>query len=580
MENKQCQNCKKKFTIEKDDFSFYKKIKVPPPTWCPNCRFIRKMAFINERCLYKSVCGKCGVHIISMFHPDTPITVWCSKCIVNDNCDACTYGKKYDFFRNFFEQFKELKYITPHRALDQNEHNGTGCEYSNYCFTSKDIYLSFDVTRSEHIKYSEHVLDDNKNCLDSFIVKNNDRGYELVQASHNYNSSFLIESDQCVESHFLYDCSNCINCCLSSSLRNKNHVYKNQQLSKEEYESLVNELHLETYSGQLYAKSEFCKMTKSIIHKYAHIKNSIDTIGDFIENSKNIHYCYGFADSENVKYSFLSSGAVKDSQDLVFSRKNEECYECVLAGKRSNKLMFSFNCRSECRNLFYCDGCRNCSDCFGCVGLVKKQYCILNTQYSKEEYEKNIEKIKIHMKDMPYIDVNGCNYAFGEFFPIEISPFTYNETTAFEENSLLKGGAVSLGYKWRDMDCKSYIPTIKGNTIPDSIVDVSNSICGEVIECPNRGKVETQCTSAYKILPDELAFYKQMNLPIPRYCPNCRYHQRLVWKNPFCFYERQCMCDLLNHNHKGRCQNNFETMYAPDKKELVYCKLCYQQEVS
>lgn len=580
MENKQCKNCKKNFAINDNDFSFYEKLKVPPPNWCSDCRFIRKMAFINERSLYRSVCGNCDTHIISMFHSDTPIPVWCNNCIISDTWDACEYAKKYDFSKNFFEQFKELKYSVPHRALDQNEHNGIGCEYSNYCFTSKDIYLSFNVTRSEHIKYSAHVFDNNKNCIDSLIIKDNDRGYELVQASQNYNSSFLVESDQCIDSNFLYDCSNCVNCCLSSNLRNKSYVFKNKQLLKEEYMISVKNLNLETYSGQIRSKEEFFKIIKKAIHKYAHIKNSINTIGDFIENSKNIFHCYGFTDSENVKYSFLGSGAVKDSQDLIFSRKNEECYECVLAGKRGNKLILSFNCRSECKNLFYCDSCRGCSDCFGCIGLIKKQYCILNKQYSKDEYEEIIEKIKIHMSEMPYIDTMGREYTFGEYFPIELSPFAYNETNAFEENPLSKNEIISLGYRWKDIESKLYIPTIKGDALPDNIHDVTDTICGEIIECPNTlNAPETRCTSAYRILPDELSFYRQLNLPIPRYCPNCRYHQRLLWKNPFRFYQRKCMCKLSNHNHKEKCQNEFETMYSPTKEEIIYCKECYQKEV-
>jgi hypothetical protein len=35
-ETKNCQNCKNDFTIESEDFKFYEKIKVPPPTWCPD----------------------------------------------------------------------------------------------------------------------------------------------------------------------------------------------------------------------------------------------------------------------------------------------------------------------------------------------------------------------------------------------------------------------------------------------------------------------------------------------------------------------------------------------------------------
>ncbi|MFA6353656.1 MAG: hypothetical protein WCW93_01880 [Candidatus Paceibacterota bacterium] len=574
-----CQNCKKDFTIEAEDFDFYKKLNVPAPTWCPDCRFIRKLTFINERSLYKGVCGNCKKSIITMYHPDIPFPSWCIKCHLSDIWDARDYGREYDFSRNFFEQFKELKYSIPHRALDQNERNGEGCEYSNLCYTSKDVYLSFDIIASEHIKYSAHVLKFNKNCMDSMIIKANDRGYELVQASRNYNSTFLVESDQCIESHFLYDCSNCVNCCLSSNLRNKSNVFRNQQLSKEEYEKAVTTLKLETYSGQLRAKQEFATIAKNAIHKYAHIKNSVNAIGDFIEDSKNLYHCYGFAKSENVKYGFWAANIIKDSQDVIILGKVEECYEFTMGGRGGSRLIFSFSCGGTCKDLFYCDSCRGSSNCFGCINLIKKQYCIFNKQYSKEEYFELLPKIIKHMNDIPYIDASGRKYTFGEFFPPEISPFAYNETIAFEELPLSKDEILSQGYKWRDEESKTYIPTLKTEMIPDSINDVVDIICNEIIECPNKGKVETRCTLAFRILPDELSFYRQMNLPIPRYCPNCRYHQRLIWKNPFHFYKRQCMCELSNHNHNEKCQIEFETMYSPDRPEIIYCKQCYQQEV-
>ena len=59
VENRICQNCKKDFTIEPEDFNFYEKIKVPPPTWCPECRMIRRMNYRNERSLYKQDCALC-----------------------------------------------------------------------------------------------------------------------------------------------------------------------------------------------------------------------------------------------------------------------------------------------------------------------------------------------------------------------------------------------------------------------------------------------------------------------------------------------------------------------------------------
>ena len=58
MENKNekriCQNCKKDFSIEIEDFNFYEKIKVPPPTFCPLCRVERRSVYRNERKLFKA----------------------------------------------------------------------------------------------------------------------------------------------------------------------------------------------------------------------------------------------------------------------------------------------------------------------------------------------------------------------------------------------------------------------------------------------------------------------------------------------------------------------------------------------
>ena len=581
-----CQNCKNDFNIEPEDFSFYIKLGVPPPTWCPHCRFIRKLTFVNERSLYKGICAKCKSFMISMYHPENQMTVWCVKCHIGDSWDARDYAREYDFSQNFFKQFKELKSKVPRRNLGQNERNGAGCEYSNHCFTSKNIYLSFQVATSENIKYSRHVFKYNKNCMDSLSIKSNERGYELVKSSSNYNSSFLVDSSQCVESNFLYDCSNCINCFMSANLRNKSYVFRGQQLSREEYMEAMESLALHTYSSQLRAKDEFNKLYKKSIHKHADIKNSENAVGDFIENSKNVSNSYGLVGAENVKNIFIAANIIEDCQDMVFVGKLSECYEMVDGGRGGNKIVFCLGCGGGCKNLLYCDNCKGCSDCFGCVGLNKKQYCIFNKQFSKEEYLETIEKIKKQMDEVPYIDAKGRKYTFGEFFPTELSHFAYNETDAFEEEPLSEAQVLEAGYEWREPESKNYVTTLESNSLVDSINDIEDSICNETIACPNKGRVETLCTSAFKILPDELVFYRQMKLPLPRFCPNCRYYERMAYQNPFRFYKRQCMCSSLDspsttvdHNHEGECMNEFETMYSPNRAEIIYCKECYQKEV-
>ena len=49
------------------------------------------------------------------------------------------------------------------------------------------------------------------------------------------------------------------------------------------------------------------------------------------------------------------------------------------------------------------------------------------------------------------------------------------------------------------------------------------------------------------------------------------------------YHYKLCLSDYQNtvehSHHKGKCPNEFETSYAPDRPEIVYCEQCYQAEV-
>src|SRR3989344_8201029 len=66
-EKKICQNCRGEFIIEPEDFSFYEKIGVPAPTFCPECRLVRRLAFRNERTLYRRACDLCKKEKVMMY---------------------------------------------------------------------------------------------------------------------------------------------------------------------------------------------------------------------------------------------------------------------------------------------------------------------------------------------------------------------------------------------------------------------------------------------------------------------------------------------------------------------------------
>ena len=184
------------------------------------------------------------------------------------------------------------------------------------------------------------------------------------------------------------------------------------------------------------------------------------------------------------------------------------------------------------------------------------------------------------MNDMPYVDKKGSIYKYGEFFPYEFSPFGYNETVALDYFPKHKEEVVLTGFNWTDREERDYSISIASNDLPDDIKETSDSILNEVISCPNNGNQTTQCTSAYKIRQEDLNFYRQKGLPIPRYCPNCRHYERLKYKNPLRLWHRSCMCCSSGHFHgNSPCSDEFETTYAPERPEKVYCEKCYQSEV-
>ena len=88
------------------------------------------------------------------------------------------------------------------------------------------------------------------------------------------------------------------------------------------------------------------------------------------------------------------------------------------------------------------------------------------------------------------------------------------------------------------------------------------------------------CTKELCQTRDELSFYKRMQIPIPRNCPECRHMKRFKNRGENKLWHRKCMCDKEHISHKGMsCDVEFETTYSPDRPEIVYCEKCYQQEV-
>ena len=101
-ENHNCQNCKKDFLIDEQDFNFYNKHKVPTPLTCPTCRLERRIMFRNERVLYKRKSDFSQKDIFSAFAPDAPVKVYEKEVWLTDQWDPMDYGKDFDESKTFF----------------------------------------------------------------------------------------------------------------------------------------------------------------------------------------------------------------------------------------------------------------------------------------------------------------------------------------------------------------------------------------------------------------------------------------------------------------------------------------------
>ena len=317
---------------------------------------------------------------------------------------------------------------------------------------------------------------------------------------------------------------------------------------------------------------EFQILIRDSIHKYAQISYSQNAKGDYLSNCKDIWLGFFGYNSENIRYGFRFV-PTRDSMDICFAG-GERLYETASPSLHG---AFQKFCQEafDSHHVEYCQLLKNSSNLFGCIGLRHKSYCILNKQYTKEEYEKLVPKIIEHMNKMPYVDKKGRVYKYGEFFPIELSPFSYNETIAQEYFPLTKEQAIEQGYFWYEKPKSEYKPTIKAKDLPDHIKDVKDSITKEIIECASCAKAsedkQNQCqgSGVYRILPQELEFYRKMNLPLPRLCPDCRHYQRIKQRNPLKLYKRKC----------DKCGKEILTTYSPDRPEIVYCEKCYLEEV-
>lgn len=553
-ETKNCQNCKNDFVIEPDDFSFYEKINVPPPTWCVDCRQRRRYAWRNEKTLYRRPCDMTGKSIVSIYSPDSPYKVYGIKEWWGDDWDPKEFGQDVDFTRPFFEQFKELQVKVPRIALlNKNCVNSDFCNHSN---DSKDAYLCVTAFGCENILYSTNVipLKNSSDCYKTY-GKSNENLYECIDIHDGFNCQFCYKVENSLDCYYSIDLRNCSNCFLSYNLRGQSYYFMNEKYSKEEYFKKIEEFNLSSYKVRQDLQEAWLKIYfENAYHRGMLIENSIGSTGNMIANSKNAINCFDAENVEDSKNIYFTVNGIKDSYDLYHVGVNSELlYECHAIVRSSN--VIGSHLSYDNTNISYCDSCHNSNELFGCVGIKKGSYMIFNKQYTKEEYLVLKEKLIAYMKD--------CG-EYGEFFPPSLSPFGYNETVAQVYMPLEKEEALKHGFPWKDNLPGTYGKgTIDMENIPDDIKDVPDTIVDEVLTCVRTGR-------NYNIVSQELAFYRQHNVPIPRIHPDERHKDRILLRPDRKLYSGTCAVSGVP----------LQVAYPLERRpKMIVCDEVYKREV-
>lgn len=554
-----CVQCGSPFEILQEDLAFYdrisptftgRKFSIPPPNNCPECRQQRRLAICNELNLYPGKCDLCQREMITQFPPGNRFPIYCRECWHSDRWDARTYGQSFDFSRPFFEQFGELRSRVPALGLDVQ---GTliNCEYIHFAGSSKNCYLIMHADFCEDCMYG-YGFKKNIACVDGFYNLHCELCYDCVDIHKCYG---LIGSQDCINCHssaFLRDCIGCRNCFLCVGLREKEYCFENKQFPRKEYMARTQEIDLSSHTQYQACAQKRKELERTHTFKYLQGHNLERCTGDHLVNCKDTFESFDCEDVEGGKHCYQIVLGAKNIQDIYqYGTNLQASYECAIVGENSYHLLFSFGCHMGSADLSYCWYMESCRDCFGCTLMQRSRYCILNKQYSKEEYEHLVPRIIDHMQRTG---------EWGEFFPTQLSPFGYNKTTAQLYYPLTKEQALARRAQWSDYEppLPKVAKIIPAHLLPDNTKDIPDDVLNWAITCEITRR-------PFRITPQELRFYRKVGLPVPRRDWLQRHLDRFQQRNPRKLWQRQC----------SKCGKEIQTTYPPERQEVVYCEHCY-----
>jgi len=526
----------------KDNFEYKDgklKAKIPTPTLCPEERERRRYAFRNENNLYKRKCDFSWKSIISMYSPDKEYKVFDQEFRRWDSRNPLDYWFSYTW--NFKSDFSLLLKKTP--VIGKFIIDGVNSSYTNHILRPKDSYLCFNSVGIEDCMYMRE-WDRTKYCFNCDYVIRCEHCADCVQCYdcfntfnclHCYNCSFCNDCEKCTDCHYCLDCYN---------IENKSYCINNVQYTKQEYEKMI----------LSYKKNH--KDTKIVL--WCSQKWCENSYWNDLTNCKNCSFFYESFDCSDSKY-FNRQIQLENCMDLQWYYEQLTIEWISTTNSYHWWFMFYWDNNKES---WYYSNCYNCSNIFGCIWLKNKEYCILNKEYSKEEYNKLVPQIIAEMMR---------NYERGEFFDPKLSYYGYNETIAMDYYPLTKEDALNMWYKWSDYEAPApkvekivlwaNLPKVWCKVIQEKKPEFLQKIVNYAIICEVSKK-------PFRITKQEIDFYVKHNLPIPTKHPDIRHQERLKRKDP----------TTMHLIHCDECGEEMLSVHLPWKWKKILCEKCFYKE--
>lgn len=507
---------------------------------------LRELTYFRNRLfLYKLKCFATGKEMLSSFPSESGLKIACLDYWNSDNWHGTDFGRAYDFSKPFFEQFFDLFKQVPLPSLSNNSASLENCDFVNGVDSGKNCYLTFAAVEVEDILFSS-IMMKCRDLVDCIYAINCELCFDCKQIFNCYQLRYSQECWDSRDSYFLRDCRSCSDCYGCVGLTNARFCVWNEQKSETEFRNFVSNLPLGSRTFVDSEKYKLRQLHDTIPIRYMVSTGSENVTGNFVNNSKDCFNSFYLSNSKEVEGGFFCDGA-KDSVGAGFA-VNPELYYCSTSSSNAYRIWFSLDVFPNTSDLEYCIYTTHGSNnCFGCVGLKKSSYCILNHQYSKEEYFEILPRIKRHMLSTG---------EYGQIFPKEYSPFYFNESDAGLLFPIEKEQAIQSGYRWKD----NVLASSSAQLAPDTLPLDPSTLEGHEFRSKNSA-------NKFKLTKAELAIYHKEQLPPPNEAPMERL--RVGW--------REMALQDLKATVCVSCKSNIETIYSGHLSGVL-CDKCYSQK--